>query len=308
MLKAFTNEIHRKKRLFHIIYPSPSHPLPSYFPPPPVAYRSSRSFCYFIFEKICLGKLCVHLCLYKIQNTTSFKYKQESTAKKIGCMLLKRCVRKGEAEYSTLSCCFFFYLLSVIFAFSVNVYNLKAHTSFNASREFFCGPGRAGEWRWYTYNQIAEQQTNDGWRKTLSSILFCQKKCGRKRGNTHSHHICIRANYQMLMETPSRQGKLQENVDHTIFSTCMNTEQWMCSLCCRVGVHCTMYIVHVVGIFILPMWAMTCIVYTHSSPRHPSAAIANSVRAKMYMHEMRIALMLWNVDSTNLISNIHTCI
>lgn len=175
-------------------------------------------------------------------------------------MNLKRCVRKGEAEYSTLSCCFFFYLLFVVFAFSANVYNLKAHTSFNASREFFlCGPGRAGEWRWYTYNQIAEQQTNDGWRKTLSSILFCQKKCGRKRGNTHTLTL---TSYMYTSELPNANGNAKSS--RKIARKCGSYnifyvhEHWTVDvLSCR----CALYNVHVVGIFILPMWAMTCIVY-----------------------------------------------
>lgn len=134
----------------------------------------------FHFQKRSAWKLSLlpnSLCTFKfIQNAASLKCKQMFEQQKmVGCMNLKRCVRKVMWIFNFILCFLF------CFPFCQCLQFKSAHQLFNTSREFPRTDKCAWHgWRWYTYNQIAEQQTTNEWRKTLSSILFCQKECEEK--------------------------------------------------------------------------------------------------------------------------------
>lgn len=62
-------------------------------------------------------------------------------------------------------------------------------------------------------------------KKNFKLNFILSKGMRRNGGDTHTSQIHLRANYEMLMETPRQsQGKLQENVDHTAFASRTNNE------------------------------------------------------------------------------------
>lgn len=148
--------------------------------PPPFLTPPRTFTLLFHFQKRSAWKLSLlpnSLCTFKfIQNAASLKCKQMFEQQKmVGCMNLKRCVRKVMWIFNFILCFLF------CFPFCQCLQFKSAHQLFNTSREFPRTDKCAWHgWRWYTYNQIAEQQTTNEWRKTLSSILFCQKECEEK--------------------------------------------------------------------------------------------------------------------------------